>query len=312
MRQLYILDPFEKLHIENDTSILLMNEAIRRGIEVHSCTEFDISRDNRGFSARARRHEKEISSSILEDRASCGSFELELFDCVFIRKDPPFDASYLTLLLLLQELRRPLVINSPLALLRYNEKLSIFLFPEYITETLVSSSLPRIREFVRDAGGSAVLKPLFGCSGRDVKLLQDSDPAFDDEVRSSTARGTGKVMLQRYLPAVTEGETRVFLLEDRVLAVMKKVPAPGSFKANFDFGARGLPHALTPREETICRAVGAFCKKEGIILSALDLIDGHLSEFNITSPGLLVESNRVDNARYEEEVIRFVTDRSGR
>ncbi len=236
----------------------------------------------------------------------------ESFDCVLIRKDPPFDSSYLTLLLLLEELRRPLVINSPGALLRYNEKLSIFLFPDYITETLASSSLDRIRNFIREVGGTAVLKPLFSCSGRGVKLLRDSDPSLDDEILSSTGNGTRKVMLQRYLPVTTEGETRVFLLEDRVLAVMKKFPAPGSFKANFDFGARGLPHTLTSREEAVCRAVGTFCARAGIILSALDLIDGCLSEFNITSPGLLVESNRVNNARYQEDVIRFVTDRSGR
>ena len=312
MKQLYILDPFEKLHLDADTSLLLMNEALRRNCEVYSCTEFDISRSALGLSCRARRHEATIDRSILAEEPVYHEFDLEAFDLIVIRKDPPFDASYLTLLLLLLDLRRPWIINNPLSVLRYNEKLAIFLFPAFITETIVTSSLSLITRFIAEVGGTAVLKPLFSCSGRGVELLRSNDPELNEAISSATGNGARKVMIQRYLPGVTEGETRVFMLEDRALAVMKKVPAAGSFKANFDFGARGMPHTLTKAEEEICRVVGAFCKREGIILSALDIIAGHLSEFNITSPGLLVESNQMNGARYEEAVIQFLTSRSER
>jgi glutathione synthase len=309
MKQLYILDPFEKLHLAADTSLLLMNEAIRRDCEVYSCTEFDITRNNRSLFCRARRHEAKLTPTIIEENPVYNDFDLETFDLIVIRKDPPFDSSYLTLLLLLLDLRRPWIINNPISVLRYNEKLAIFLFPAFITETIVTSSLPRILRFIDEVGGTAVLKPLFSCSGRDVLLLCNFDPGLEEEIVSATGGGTEKVMVQRYLSEVTAGETRVFLLEERPLAVFKKVPAEGSFKANFDFGARGIPHYLTEAESEICRIVGAFCKNEGIILSALDIIAGYLSEFNITSPGLLAESNQVDGARYEEEVIQFVADR---
>jgi glutathione synthase len=312
MKQLYILDPFEKLHLEADTSLLLMNEALRRNCEVYSCTEFDIYRNNRSLFCRAQRHESELTSSIIKEEAAYRDFDLESFDMIVIRKDPPFDSSYLTLLLLLLDLRHPWIINNPLSVLRYNEKLSIFLFPEFITETIVTSSVTRITRFIDEIGGAAVLKPLFSCSGRGVLLLRNSEPDLEERIISATGAGREKVMIQRYLSEVTAGETRVFLLEDRPLAVFKKVPAKGSFKANFDFGARGIPHSLTGAESEICRIVGAFCRKEGIILSALDIIGGHLSEFNITSPGLLAESNQVDGARYEEAIMQFVVDRSER
>jgi len=309
MKYLFILDPFEKLYLEADSSLLLMNEALRRENEVYSCTEYDITRDNRSLFCRGRRHEKKLTPDIIEAEPVYSDFDLESFDLIVIRKDPPFDLSYLTLLLLLLNLRRPWIINNPLSVLRYNEKLAIFLFPEFITETIVTSSLPRILRFIDEVGGNAVLKPLFSCSGKGVLLLKNSDPSLEAVIVSATGGGTEKVMVQRYLSEVTAGETRVFLLEDQPLAVMKKVPAEGSFKANFDFGARGIPHTLTETELEICRIVGAFCRKEGIILSALDIIGGHLSEFNITSPGLLAESNQVDGARYEEEIIRFAADR---
>jgi len=309
MKYLFILDPFERLHLEADSSLLLMNEALSRDCEVYSSTEFDISRNNRSLFCRVRRHENKLTPDIIEEEPVYNDFDMETFDLIMIRKDPPFDSSYLTLLLLLLDLRRPWIINNPLSVLRYNEKLAIFLFPEFITETIVTSSLPRITRFIDEVGGAAVLKPLFSCSGRGVLLLRNSDPSLEAAIISATDGGTEKVMVQRYLSEVTAGETRVFLLEDRPLAVMKKVPADGSFKANFDFGARGGPHTLTENESEICRVVGAFCKIEGIILSALDIIGGQLSEFNITSPGLLSESNLVDGVRYEEEIIQFAADR---
>jgi glutathione synthase len=311
-KSLWILDPLEKLRIETDTSILLMNEALRQGWAVCSVPDFDIFRDNRGLRGPARRHERPITPAILGEPEITEDLDLESFDLVVIRKDPPFDETYLALLLLLSGLRRPLVVNRPGTLLRRNEKLSIFLFPEYITSTLVTSSPARIREFVRAEGGTAVLKPLFSCSGRGVHLLRSGgdDPA--EVIAEATGGGVRPVMIQRYLAGVTAGETRVFLLEDRILSAIRKVPAPGSFKANFDSGARGEPHRLTPREREICFRVGNFCLREGIYLSALDLIDGCLSEFNITSPGLLVESNRVNRTAAQTEVIKLLADRAAR
>ncbi len=311
-KTLWILDPLEKLRLEADTSILLMNEALRRGWEVYSAADSDLSRDNHGLFGRARRYREAIPPSVPGGPAVTEEVDLESFDLVVIRKDPPFDETYLSLLLLLGGLRRPLVVNRPDTLLRCNEKLAIFLFPEYITETLVAAALTRIREFIQNVGGTAVLKPLFSCSGRGVHLLRRGDPGLEETVAAATAGGSRPVMLQRYLPEITAGEARVFLLEDRILSVMKKIPAAGSFKANFDAGARGEPHELTPREREICFRAGKFCRRRGIILSALDLIGGRLSEFNITSPGLLVESNRVNGSDSQVEVIKFLDSRAGR
>lgn len=310
-RSLWVLDPWEQLRIEADTSVLLMNEALRQGWTVYSAPDREIYRDNRGLFARGRRYGEPITPAAAAQPAAGEELDLEKFDLVIIRKDPPFDGTYLSLLLLLAGLRRPRVVNPPRTLLLCNEKLSIFFFPDYIPPTLVTGSPDRIRDFIRRTGGAAVLKPLFSCSGRGVHLLRSGEPGLEDTVAAATDGGRRAVMLQRYLPAVTGGETRVFLLADRILSVMKKVPAPGSFKANFDSGARGEPHRLTGREREICFRVGKFCRRRGIALAALDLIDGRLSEFNITSPGLLVESNRVNRTRCQEEAVRFLGSRAG-
>ncbi|MFC1705773.1 hypothetical protein ACFL59_03000 [Planctomycetota bacterium] len=309
LRQLFILDPHESIHFDRDTSILLMDEAIRQGHSVWSCTEYEIWQRSRRKLCRARRHQALLTPESLRHEPEPPQLELRSFDVVHIRKDPPFDQSYVALLLLLQDLEGPLVVNNPTALLKYNEKTTILRFPDLVTDTLVASSLTEIESFVVDVGGQAVLKPLFSCSGRGVELLDSSEPSLRTTILSATADQKRKVMVQRFLPQVRDGETRIFMLDDRPLGVMKKVPREGSFKANFDFGARGVPYELNAEDRKLCDKVGTFCKGEGILLSALDVIDGHLSEINVTSPGLLVETNEVCNRRHEGAVIELLTRR---
>ena len=113
-------------------------------------------------------------------------------------------------------------------------------------------------------------------------------------------------MIQKFISNVYEGETRVFMLEDRPLAVMKKIPQKNNFKANFDFGATGKPYSLNEKELELCMKIGAFFKRHEIVLGALDIIDSKISEINITSPGLLVETNIVNNYSYEKEIVNFL------
>ncbi len=89
MKYLFILDSFEKLHLEADTSLLLMNEALRRGEKVYSCTEFDITRNNSSLFCRARRHRKPLTPAIIDEDPVHSDFDMEEFDLVMIRKDPP-------------------------------------------------------------------------------------------------------------------------------------------------------------------------------------------------------------------------------
>lgn len=303
IKQLFIIDPFENLHIEKDTSTLLMNESIKRNHEVYSCTEYDISIENRDVRCKACKYISSITSLKDTKNLKKSLYNLEFFDIIHIRKDPPFNESYISLLLLLKNLQFPLLINRPDTLLKYNEKVSIFLFPDFITDSLVSSSFSEIEQFIKKVGGKAVLKPLFSCSGKGVELLNIEHQSYKDLIIKATENQTQKVIIQRFLENIKEGETRVFMLEDTPLAVIKKIPANDTFKANFDFGATGIPYDLNKQERLVCERVGQFCKEEGIILSALDIIDSNISEINFTSPGLLVESNDVYQAHYEKKVL---------
>jgi glutathione synthase len=305
IKQLFIIDPIDKLHIEKDTSFLIINESIKRGHDVSISYEEHLSLLNGVLKTKVFN----LDFPVKEEGFTPDFSQTEVlsnFDIVHIRKDPPYDSNYLALSLLMKHAEKTLVVNRPEALLKFNEKESIFYFPELITDTLISSDVKEILSFTKSVGGNSVLKPLFNCSGKGVTKLDLSDGATIERIEVSTSMGTEKVMVQKFLEKIHEGETRVFMLEDKPLAVMKKKPKEGSFLGNFDFGATAIKYSLNEAEKKLCKRVGEFAKNEGIYFSALDIIDGCLSEFNITSPGLLCETNAIDNCHYEKQIVDFL------
>ena len=302
MRHLFIIDPPTKLDLPRDTSFLLMRECFRRSQRVCYCTAGELMVLGRAgavdFSAFC--HQLSFDKAGVFHEASCGEEKLAAFDMLHIRKDPPFDDAYLYLCLCLQMLQGPIVLNNPGNLARYNEKLSILLYPEFITDTVVSAQAPVLAAFAEKVGGQAVMKTLGDAAGRGVRLVGPGDAKVFDEL---TRGGLVPVMAQRFLPQIYQGETRIFLLDGEPLCWIRKFPPPGSFKANFDPGSRGERCELSSADLAICAALKPFLRQQGFVLVAIDIIDGLLSEINVTSPGLLVETNAINGSHSECAVV---------
>jgi glutathione synthase len=230
------------------------------------------------------------------------------FDVIHIRTDPPFNVEYYYTTLLVERASSsthrlgyepiphsngPLILNKPESLRTLNEKLAIFYFPEYVTDSLCTYNVKEACDFVASLGGRAVAKELATCSSKGVTLLQGGEEKIRPVLERLTNSGEGPILLQRFLEKVKEGETRVTLIDGLPLGYMTKIPAKDNFLASMDFGATSKPCVLTAREEEISLSVGSFLKDRGVIFAALDLIDGHLSEINVTSPGLLKHTNEI-------------------
>jgi glutathione synthase len=306
IRHLFIIDPFEKLNIDFDTSLLIINECFQRGHEVFVSMEHDISFVSGKLFTKTLKVAGKLSSENLLVEKSVSFENMELFDFVHIRKDPPYNENYHILLLVLRHLKKARVLNSPESLISFNEKELILHFPELITDTIISSDYETIYSFLKDVGGKCVLKPLFECSGKGITLLDINDKDLKEKVFVSTLNSTRKVMVQKFLKSIYKGETRVFMLLDKPLAVMKKIPKENNFLANFDFGAKGIKHNLSKNELKLCLKIGNFCRQREIVFYALDIIDEKISEINITSPGLLVETNNVYGASYEKTIVDYL------
>ena len=303
-RVLCIADPLDgsggPYNLKKDSSHLLMLELSRRGRQVYFSTPSSLVLGPHGVMVRT----SEVK--VLES-APYFSFQreevipAEKFSLILMRKDPPVDTAYLyATQILSQVVKKVVVINSPQTLRDWNEKLAIFNFPKWIPPTIVTANKNEISRFVRSVGGEAVLKPLGGFAGQGVARISSESLSL---VGEATRDGTFPVMVQAYLPQVSAGEKRVFMIDGRPMGALLKIPPQGGFLTSPDLGGHLAPAKLSAREQRLCKAIGPVLKKNGIFFAGIDLIDGFLTEINITSPGLLWEWNEIDNRRHEKEIV---------
>ena len=91
-------------------------------------------------------------------------------------------------------------------------------------------------------------------------------------------------MVQRFLPRVDAGDKRIILVNGVAAGAVNRVPAKGDIRSNLARGGVATATELSPREKDICAAIGPELKRRGLLLVGIDVIDGHLTEINVTSP----------------------------
>ena len=309
MRLLFIMDPFETMHPDKDTTYAFMRAAIGAGHEVFHTLVHGLSNEGRTLSATTRQLQlvdeaPHVTATAAKDRL------VTYFDAVFIRKDPPFDAAYLHLTQQLELVRdQTLILNDPRALRDANEKLFAFQFAEFMPGTLVSASTQAHLEFLRKHGGKGVVKPLDGAGGAGVMGVD----AFDRNSRGITdyvtREGTQLALSQVFQEAVVEGDKRVLLLDGTLLGAIRRVPQRDDIRANIHVGGRVEACDLTEKENELVRKVGPALAESGLFFVGLDLIAERLIEVNVTSPTGIQELGRLTKTTPEATVIQWVEDR---
>lgn len=265
LRVLVLADPLESLVAGTDTTLAIAQELEARGHHVRFCTPSDLSVDH--------------------DELIVGTTPVEEFDAVLVRLDPPVDSVYLHVTHLLDLLSPSVVVvNSPAGLRNANEKLFTLAFPQLTPDTIVSADPEHLRRFQAEMGGAIVVKPLDGCGGRGVVHLDGSERGARAVLDLLTGEGERPVMAQRQLDVATTGDKRIFLLDGEPAGALLRLPAAGELRANLHQGATPALTVLDARELEICRLVGARCVAEGLRFAGLDVIDGYLTEVNVTSP----------------------------
>lgn len=309
VRILFVMDPFERLAWDKDTSFAFMRGAARRGHEVWHCLPVDVSNLGRTVFAKARRlavHDAEPWLSVV-DRAR---LNLDDVGAVLIRKDPPFDRNYLYLtqqLTLVQG--RTFVMNDPRGLREANEKLITFEFAEFMPRSLVTADPNEILDFVRDHGGKAVLKPLDGAGGSGVVLLSTEDRNSRSLADVWTQEGKQLALVQEYEPAIRVGDKRVLVLDGVPLGAILRVPREDDVRANIHAGGQVAPTDITPAERHMVDAIAPKLRAHGLWFVGLDLIGERLIEVNVTSPTGIQELGRFLGKPVEEDVIAWIEKR---
>jgi glutathione synthase len=213
------------------------------------------------------------------------------FDAILLRKDPPFDNEYLysTYLLELAANQGARVINNPVAVRSWNEKLSVAKFPQFAPEFLVTASSDLIRDFLAKHK-DIVIKPLDGMGGNGIFRLTESDPNIGVILETATKFGAQTIMAQKYLPAILQGDKRIIVINGAPLPyALARIPKAGETRGNLAAGGTGVAQLLTVRDLEIATTVGKTLKTEDLFLVGLDVIGDYLTEINVTSPTGMVE-----------------------
>jgi glutathione synthase len=291
MKLAFILDPLDTIKTYKDSSYAMMEAAAARGHELAVLHQEDLiwrSGSTRAFVRSLALTGDAHDWHRLGERTETS---LDAFDHVLMRKDPPFDMEYVysTYLLELAERQGARVVNRPRAIRDFNEKLSIARFPEFTVPTLVSRDQALIRAFL-DEHGDMILKPLDGMGGTSVFRLHREDHNIGVVIETLTHYGRRTVMAQRFIPAISEGDKRVLVI-DGVPAPysLARIPKKGETRGNLAAGGRGVAMPLTERERTVAESLGPALKAEGLLLVGLDMIGGYLTEVNVTSPTCMRE-----------------------
>lgn len=288
MKLLFILDPLEHLKTYKDTSLAIMREAALRHHTLYVSMQHDLFL--RGNTARINAKTFNFTA---QGFTTSEPFEYAPadFDAVIMRKDPPFDNEYLysTYLLEIAAQQGARVYNHPAAIRNWNEKLSVTRFAEFTPAFLVTANHLLIREFLNEHR-DIVVKPLDGMGGSSVFRLTLTDPNISVILETITQFGARTVMAQRYLPAITQGDKRIIMINGEPIPyALARIPKAGETRGNLAAGGKGVAQLLSARDVEISTAIGKVLKQEGLLLVGLDVIGDYLTEINVTSPTGMVE-----------------------
>lgn len=287
---LFVIDPPDTFNPLADSTHVMITEALRRGHRPYGALLPDLSLELGKATARvaALRYEGGRVHMAQEGTRR----PVSSFDVVLMRKDPPFDQSFVTATWILDR-AGTLVINDPTGLRELNEKLSSAPFAELTPRTYVARDPAHLREILAELGGKMIVKPVFGFGGREILLLREDDPNLGSLLELATLEGTRWTVAQEYIPAAKEGDKRILMLDGEPIGAVLRVPARGELRNNFHAGGRPERTQLDDRDRAICSAVGPMLRQRGQFFVGLDVIGGHLTEINVTSPTGMQEINRL-------------------
>lgn len=282
----FLADPLSTFKTYKDSTFAMMREAAGRGHTLFAFEQAHMRVDNGTVLADVRTITLTGDADDWYIASEPHTYPLSHFDAVVMRKDPPFDSEYLYATHLLEHAERQgaKVFNKPSALRDFNEKLAILRFPAFTAPTLVTSDVAQIRAFMQ-THSDVILKPLDGMGGAGIFRLRPDDPNIGSILETQTLNGTVTLMVQRYLPAIKEGDKRVLLIAGKPVDwCLARIPMQGETRGNLAAGGTGVARPLSPRDREIAETLGPQLFAEGLLLVGLDVIGDTLTEVNVTSP----------------------------
>jgi glutathione synthase len=292
------MDPLETINVAGDSSFALMLEAQARGHSLWHYLPDQLDWVEGRVLATARPVEVMRPGTPQEPhfRWTDAPRTLDLaaeIDIVLMRQDPPFDMAYITATHILERAQAMgvTVVNDPASVRNAPEKLFVLNFADLMPPTLVTRSLEAAQAF-RARHGEVVVKPLYGNAGAAVFHIPAGDSNLPALVELFGKVWREPFMVQAFLPDVSQGDKRIILVDGEPTGAINRLPKAGEIRSNLAAGGSAHQTDLTPREREICNRLQPDLKRLGLMFVGIDVIAGHLTEINVTSPTGIIAIDR--------------------
>lgn len=288
---LFIADPLESFKIYKDTTLAMMRAAQGAGHRLWFCQSRQILWKDNVVVADCQTVAIKPSGTSWYELGEIEQRKLNGFSAVLMRTDPPFDIEYLNTTWMLSAAVRQgaVVMNNPAAIRDHSEKLSITEFPELIPPTLVTRELEAVQAF-HQQHADIVVKPLDGMGGMGIFRVGPDGLNLASIVETLGENGARTLMVQRFLPEISQGDKRVLLIGGEVVPfALARIPQGSEIRGNLAAGGKGVAMPLTDSEKRVAERLAPLLNERGLFLVGLDLIGGYVTEINVTSPTCFVE-----------------------
>ena len=275
-------DKLKTINKDTDTSLLLALEAQRRGYKIYYYETENLNYINGKVQAYIKELKLFEKSKNFYKIINQKFFDLSKANYVLIRQNPPFNMDYITATFFLERLPRNVkVVNNPVSVRNVSEKFYSVNFLKYMPPTIFTKNIEEIKKFVKKYK-KIVIKPIHGYGGKNILFINKS---INQIKILNYIKKFGHIMVQKFIPQVTKGDKRVFIINGLVKGAIQRVPRKGSFVSNLAQGGKAIKTELNFRELKISKIVAKHLKKRAIFFAGIDLVSNYLiGDINVTSP----------------------------
>ena len=275
-------DKLKTINKDTDTSLLLALEAQRRGYKIYYYETENLNYINGKVQAYIKELKLFEKNKKFYKIINQKFFDLSKANYVLIRQNPPFNMDYITATFFLEHLPRNVkVVNNPVSVRNVSEKFYSVNFLKYMPPTIFTKNIEEIKKFVKKYK-KIVIKPIHGYGGKNILFVNKS---INQIKILNYIKKFGHIMVQKFIPQVTKGDKRVFIINGLVKGAIQRVPRKGSFVSNLAQGGKAIETKLNYKELKISKIVAKHLKKSQIFFAGIDLVSNYLiGDINVTSP----------------------------
>ena len=278
------MDPIARINIRGDSTFALLLEAQKRGHVISYYTPESLSLNGKHLIASVQPLTVRDQEGDHFTLGEAKRVQMDSFDVVLLRQDPPFDLAYIATTHFLERIHdKVLIVNNPASVRNAPEKIFVMEFADLMPPTLISRDKDEINAF-RKEQGDVVMKPLYGHGGAAVFRVTPQDMNFGSLYDMFAVTFREPWVVQKFLPNVKHGDKRIILVDGEFAGAVNRVPAEDDLRSNMVRGGAAKATDLSARELEICRRLGPSLRQMGLLFVGIDVIDGNLTEINVTSP----------------------------